>query len=91
MVNLADAPAQARVRLPWEDLGGRAWTLTDRLAGQAFERDGDELAAAGLYVEPRPLGLARPDRGNLSAVPLSSAARRATLKTGAHRPHRDDP
>jgi hypothetical protein len=50
VVNLSDAPAQARVHLPWDGLAGRAWTLTDRLSGARFERAGDELAADGLYV-----------------------------------------
>jgi hypothetical protein len=53
-VNLSDAPAQARVRLPWADLGGREWALTDRLDGRRFARDGDEIAADGLYVELGP-------------------------------------
>jgi hypothetical protein len=51
VVNLADSPAQGRVRLPWDELGGAAWTLTDRLDGRTFDREGDELAADGLYVE----------------------------------------
>ncbi len=50
VVNLSDAPAQARVRLPWDDLAGRAWQLTDRLNGERFQRAGDEMAAEGLYV-----------------------------------------
>ena len=50
VVNLSDAPAQARVRLPWDDLAGRTWQLTDRLDGERFDRAGDEIAAAGLYV-----------------------------------------
>ena len=50
VVNLSDAPAQARVRLPWTDLAGRTWELTDRLSGERFPRDGDELAAEGLFV-----------------------------------------
>ena len=50
VVNLSDAPAQARVRLPWDDVAGRTWQLTDRLDGERFERAGDELAAEGLYV-----------------------------------------
>ncbi|MFZ0089839.1 MAG: alpha-amylase family glycosyl hydrolase [Solirubrobacteraceae bacterium] len=50
VVNLAADPAQARVRLPWEDLGGREWTLTDRLDGRRYARGGDELAGEGLYV-----------------------------------------
>jgi hypothetical protein len=51
VVNLSDAPAQARVRVPWDDLAGRAWELADRLDGRCFERDGDALAGDGLYVE----------------------------------------
>ncbi|HEX6697281.1 MAG TPA: alpha-amylase family glycosyl hydrolase [Solirubrobacteraceae bacterium] len=50
VVNLSDAPAQARVRLPWDDVAGRTWQLTDRLDGECFERSGDEIAAEGLYV-----------------------------------------
>ena len=42
--------AQARVQIPWDDLRGRSWELTDRLSGQSFERDGDELSGDGLYV-----------------------------------------
>ncbi len=56
VVNLADAPARARVRLPWGDLAGRGWTLSDRLDGRSFERAGDELAAEGVYVELEPWG-----------------------------------
>jgi Alpha amylase, catalytic domain len=50
VVNLSDAPAQARVRLPWDDVAGRTWALTDRLDGGRLERAGDEIAAEGLYV-----------------------------------------
>ncbi len=53
-VNLASAPAQGRVHPPWADVGGQVWELTDRLSGQRFERDGDELASAGLYVALEP-------------------------------------
>lgn len=50
VVNLSDTPAQSRVRLPWGDLAGRTWELSDRLSGERFTRDGDELAAEGLFV-----------------------------------------
>jgi Alpha amylase, catalytic domain len=50
VVNLFDAPAQARVHLPYDDLHGQTWTLADRLSGQTFDRTGDELVAEGLYV-----------------------------------------
>lgn len=54
VVNLSGAPAQARVELPWGDVAGRRWRLFDALSGEHFERDGDELAAAGLYVALEP-------------------------------------
>jgi alpha amylase-like protein len=54
VVNLSDAPAQARVRVPWDDVAGRNWALRDRLSGQSFDRDGDELMADGLYVALEP-------------------------------------
>ncbi len=54
VVNLADAPAQARVQLPWDDLGNRSWQLEDRLSGERFERAGDELSSGGLYVGLEP-------------------------------------
>ncbi len=54
VVNLAASPAEARVHPPWDDLGGRVWELDDRIGGQRFERDGDELAGDGLYVALEP-------------------------------------
>ncbi len=54
VVNLSDAPAQARVRLPWQDLTRGSWRLVDRLTDQSFERDGAELLAEGLYVALEP-------------------------------------
>ncbi|HKO25906.1 MAG TPA: alpha-amylase family glycosyl hydrolase [Solirubrobacteraceae bacterium] len=56
-VNLSAESAQARVRLPWDDLAGEAWGLEDRLDGHVFEREGDELAGEGLYVALGPWGL----------------------------------
>ena len=50
VVNYADAPAQARVRLPWDDLANRMWSVQDTLGGDSFDRDGNELVADGLYV-----------------------------------------
>ena len=54
VVNLSSGDAQARVHIPWDDLSGQDWRLEDRLNGQEFERGGDELATAGLYVSLRP-------------------------------------
>lgn len=50
-VNLADHASQGRIPLPWDALRGRRWRLTDELGTQVYERDGDELASPGLFVE----------------------------------------
>jgi hypothetical protein len=55
-VNLSGQGAQARVRLPWRDLGGHAWRLADTLTGTEFRRDGDELEGPGLFVDLPPWG-----------------------------------
>ncbi len=51
VVNLSEYGSQARVHLPWNDLAGRTWQLTDALSGAMFERDGGEMQSAGLYVD----------------------------------------
>lgn len=48
-VNLAETPAQGRVRLDRMPPAGRV-VLTDLLGGGVFERDGAELTGEGLYV-----------------------------------------
>jgi hypothetical protein len=50
VVNLGGEPAQARVRFPWSDLGGRRLRLADAISGEVYERDGGELVDPGLYV-----------------------------------------
>jgi hypothetical protein len=50
VINLSDGPAQGRVPLPWTELRGRRWRLTELLAGTTYERDGDELVHPGLFV-----------------------------------------
>jgi hypothetical protein len=54
VVNLSAAPAQGRISLPWPDLPGRGWQLTDLLTGEDFERDGATLADPGLFVDMTP-------------------------------------
>jgi hypothetical protein len=56
VANLSGEESQGRVHLPWDDLAGRTWTLTDALSGQVFERRGDELASSGLYTGLSPWG-----------------------------------
>ncbi|TMC08562.1 MAG: alpha-amylase [Chloroflexi bacterium] len=50
VVNLSDQPTQGRVELPWADLRGRRWALSELLTDATYERDGDELAGTGLFV-----------------------------------------
>jgi len=52
-INLSDRPAQARIRFPWPDLGGKRWQLIDHMSGITYERDGNEMLS-GLYVEHGP-------------------------------------
>ena len=54
MVNLSDAPAQARVHSRGATSPAATWELVDRLSGDRFERGGDELAGEGLYVGLEP-------------------------------------
>lgn len=51
VVNLSQDRSQAHVHLPWDELAGRMWQLTDVLSGETFERDGSEMQLAGLYVD----------------------------------------
>jgi Alpha amylase, catalytic domain len=50
VVNLSDAPAHGLVPLPWSELRGRDWRLSDVLGGATYQRKGDELADPGLFV-----------------------------------------
>jgi hypothetical protein len=50
-VNYSDHQSQCSVALPWSDLEGHSWQLQDQLSVVHFERNGDELAARGLYLD----------------------------------------
>jgi hypothetical protein len=56
VVNLSDQEARGRVHLPWADVRGRQAVLTGLLSGEVYERDGHELADAGLFVALPPWG-----------------------------------
>ena len=53
-INFSDSPVQAKVQVTWPDAGGRRWQLVDTFSRAAYERDGDEMASSGLYVELAP-------------------------------------
>jgi hypothetical protein len=54
MVNFSDHAVQALVQAPWEDVRGATWRLTDALSDLSCDRDGDEMAEPGLYIELEP-------------------------------------
>lgn len=54
VVNLSTAPAQGRIPLPWPDLPGRSWRLTDLLDDEEFVREGNDLTDPGLFVAMAP-------------------------------------
>lgn len=54
IVNLSDTTSQARVRIPWNDVQGESWRLSDPISGATYDRNGDEMLAPGLYVELGP-------------------------------------
>jgi len=54
VVNYAGTPSQGRVRFPGNELRGTNWRLNDALCEVTYERNGDELHDAGLYVSLNP-------------------------------------
>ena len=50
IVNLSNEPAQGRVQLPWNDLQGKQWRLSELLNEATYEREGTDLAGSGLFV-----------------------------------------
>ena len=51
IVNYSDHQSQCYLTMPWDDLAGRVWRLRDRMDTALFDRNGDELAAQGLYLD----------------------------------------
>jgi glycosidase len=53
-VNFAAHRSQCYVRLPFTDLPGAGWRLTDLLSSAVYDRDGDDLHQRGLYLDESP-------------------------------------
>ncbi|MFZ5570235.1 MAG: alpha-amylase family glycosyl hydrolase [Thermodesulfobacteriota bacterium] len=51
VVNLSAMPSQALVLIPWDDLRGGHWRFEDVFTSSVYERNGDELADQGLFVD----------------------------------------
>jgi hypothetical protein len=54
LVNFSNVTSQALVRLPWDEVRESIWCLDDRLSGETYERSGNDMRDAGLYVELGP-------------------------------------
>jgi len=54
IINFGPATAQARVQVPLDDLRGKQWRLSDMLSGENYDRGGDEMRDAGLYLDLKP-------------------------------------
>jgi glycosidase len=53
-VNFSGPASQAVIRIPWEDLRGRNWRLSELLSVDSYERGGDQMAESGLFVSLGP-------------------------------------
>ncbi|HKI35836.1 MAG TPA: alpha-amylase family glycosyl hydrolase [Gemmataceae bacterium] len=53
-VNYGPTRGQCYVAVPWPDLAGRRFRLRDRLGKASYDRDGDDLARLGLYLDVPP-------------------------------------
>jgi hypothetical protein len=51
VVNLSSQRSQARIRLPWDELTGKPWCLTDIFSEDVFDREGGEMRDPGFYVD----------------------------------------
>jgi hypothetical protein len=50
-VNFAGNQSRCYVRVPFADLGGRTVQLADLMGSARYERDGNDLASRGLYLD----------------------------------------
>jgi len=54
VINFRHETAQGRIHVPWDELRGRQWRLSDTFSGDTYERSGDEMHDSGFYVELGP-------------------------------------
>jgi len=78
VINFGPQPAQARVHVPWDELRGKQWRLADALSGESYDRSGDEMRDAGLYVELAPWQCHLFEAQAPSAMPSATPARNRT-------------
>ena len=54
VINFRQETAQARIQVPWDELRAKQWRLSDVLSGETYDRSGDEMRNAGVYVDLKP-------------------------------------
>ena len=54
IINFRQEATQARVHVPWDELRGKEWRLTDVLSSETYDRSGCEMRDTGLYVDLGP-------------------------------------
>ena len=54
IINFSEINSQARVHVPWDELRGRTWRLSDALSGEIYDRGGNDMRGNGLHVDLGP-------------------------------------
>jgi hypothetical protein len=54
VINFRQEASQGLVHVPWDELRGKTWRLDDILCRESYDRSGDEIRDAGLYVDLGP-------------------------------------
>jgi glycosidase len=54
VVNYSAHQSQCYLRLPFNNLGGSEWQLQDLMSDHCYDRDGNNLQSAGLYLDVDP-------------------------------------
>jgi hypothetical protein len=54
IVNFSAGSSQALVTIPWDELRGKQWRLSDVLSGETYDRSGDEMRDGGVYFDLKP-------------------------------------
>jgi hypothetical protein len=54
VVNYSPHQSQCYVALPWADLEKKTWRLSDQMSHAVYDRDGQDLASHGLFLDIGP-------------------------------------
>lgn len=58
VVNYSPHASQCYLKLPFDDIARESWRLRDELGSDVYDRQGNDLAARGLYLDMPPWGIA---------------------------------